>query len=137
MTQYMQSPDGAVFLTLNPEYYPESTNLGSGAKAKEAYRLYVVDALKYELKDQKVLYTILRSTSASGMTRSLSVVAASGSEHIQRLDYKVSIVLGLPIKDSCEGVSIKGCGQDMGHHLVSSLGYALFKDSGYFKQYWL
>lgn len=69
-----------------------------------------------------VLHTVLRHVSASGMQREISVKLI-GNNDISHLDYLVSQALGLS-QGQWDGIKVRGCGMDMGFHLVDSINRA-------------
>lgn len=79
------------------------------------------------LKPGDTVYTILRHRSASGMSRRISPVQlpTEPGGYFHHLDRSVAILLGLK-GDNGEGVTIGGCGMDMGFALVYDLAGALW-----------
>lgn len=82
--------------------------------------------LKEILKPGDTVYTILRSVSRSGMSRTISLYTFINNQP-RMLDCAVSVVCGYPL-DKHEGVKIGGCGMDMGFALVYALSNALYGD---------
>ena len=89
-----------------------------------------IDAEKEELREilkpGDTVYTLLRSVSRSGMSRSISLYTFKDNEPMM-LDYATSILTGYKL-DKNEGVKIGGCGMDMGYALVYALSNALYRD---------
>lgn len=106
-------------------------------------REYAIERLltHYVKPDTKV-YTILRSASASGMSRSISLVVAQGDEVID-ITYYAAHALGDKLIESKghRAIRVNGAGMDMGFHLVYNLSSVLFAGqdrAGYvLKQGWL
>ena len=101
------------------------------------------DLLKdYFNGDSLTVYTVLRSVSASGMTRHISLKVAEGS-NIYDITYLVANALGEKVSDrnGYNTIKVNGCGMDMGFHLVYSLSSVLFhgqERAGYvLSQRWL
>jgi len=94
------------------------------------------------LGENRNVYTILRSVSASGMSRTISLKTIQNGELID-ITYTASRVLG----DKCievngqNAIRVNGCGMDMGFHLVYNLASILFSGqerAGYeLKQRWI
>jgi hypothetical protein len=88
--------------------------------------------LEEYLTDTRTVYTILRSVSASGMTRHISLVVAgidnAGKPALFDITYHASKVLGdkLSDKNGHRTIKVNGCGMDMGFHLVYNLSTVLF-----------
>lgn len=104
--------------------------------AKEAARADAQAKLREWLKPGDTVYTILRSVSRSGMSRTIGVVLLQpdnrgGTRPLVDLhpNWLVSQAVGLRMsaKDR-DGVVVGGCGMDMGFHLVYSLSASLFRD---------
>ena len=120
---YMRAPDGDVFRTSRPEYHQDCTRLPH-AKGVEAYRAQVLAEAKRKIKPGQKIYCTLRSVSASGMSRRISVHTIHEGELIQ-LDNTVAVLTGRTRSDK-GGIVCNGCGMDMGFDLVSSLGRAIW-----------
>jgi hypothetical protein len=88
--------------------------------------------LEEYLTDTRTVYTILRSVSASGMTRHISLVVPgmdnAGKPALFDITYHASKVLGdkLSDKNGHRTIKVNGCGMDMGFHLVYNLSTVLF-----------
>lgn len=85
--------------------------------------------LEYYLNEGDTVYTVLRSVSSSGMSRTISLKVARNGK-ILDLTYFASVVLGWPLveKNGSRALRVGGCGMDMGFHTVYSLAAALFRD---------
>lgn len=85
--------------------------------------------LEYYVKEGDTVYTVLRSVSSSGMSRTISLKVARNGK-ILDLTYFASVVLGWPLveKNGSRALRVGGCGMDMGFHTVYSLASALFRD---------
>jgi hypothetical protein len=82
------------------------------------------------------IYTSLEHVSRSGMQRSIKLyVVVDG--RLYHISYCVAVVLGRSRKHNRDGVTIDGCGMDMGFDLVYSLGRALYKDGYAFDHRWI
>lgn len=98
--------------------------------------------LREMLGDNPSVYTILRSVSASGMTRHISLKIVHKGELID-ITYLSARVLGdkLSEKLGYNTIRVNGCGMDMGFHLtynLSSVLYAGNERAGYvIKQRWI
>jgi len=88
------------------------------------------------LKDinSDTIYTVIRHVSSSGMQREISVRMIDANRIIS-LDWLVSNALGMKIGKH-NGLVVKGCGMDMGFHLVENINH-LFSPSKKFKQEWI
>lgn len=123
---YVQYPNGEVYQTDSPDVFTGAVRISD----KEGKRLYVSqhrDSLLKRLKSGQRVYTILRSVSASGMSRSLSVLYVTEDGAIDDITYSVAVVTGR--KRNRRGhIVVGGCGFDAGHDVVYSLGHALWPD---------
>lgn len=121
---YMRAPSGAVFQSEHPEFHKECENLGSGAKGKAARAEYCKAELRALLAPGAKVYCILRSVSASGMSRSISLYVKSDGD-MRNIDSLSADALGYKLAKQA-GVMVSGCGMNMGFHLVYSLGCAVW-----------
>jgi len=98
--------------------------------------------LTHYVTDSSTVYTVLRSVSASGMTRAISLLVANGDK-IEDITYYAAHALGdkLIERNGSRAIRVNGCGMDMGFHLVYNLSSVLFKGqdrAGYvLKQRWI
>ena len=98
--------------------------------------------LEHYLTAGSSVYTLLRSRSASGMSRTMSVFVADGNQ-ILDITYYTAQALGekLVEVDGYRAIRQNGGGMDMGFNLVYNLSSVLFKGeerAGYIlKQSWL
>lgn len=85
--------------------------------------------LDYYLNEGDTVYTVLRSVSPSGMSRTISLKVARGGQ-ILDLTYFASVVLGWSLveKNGSRALRVGGCGMDMGFHTVYTLASVLFRD---------
>ena len=83
--------------------------------------------LQYFNDKRATVYTVLRSVSASGMTRHISLKVAQGDD-ILDITYLAAQALGdkLHDKHGWNTIKVNGCGMDMGFHLVYNLSSVLF-----------
>ena len=79
-------------------------------------------------QDRPIVYTILRSVSASGMTRHISLKVVDSDGDILDITYLAARALGdkLQERNGFNTLKVNGCGMDMGFHLVYSLSSVLF-----------
>jgi hypothetical protein len=77
-----------------------------------------------------VIHTIIRHTSASGMTRDISLIYVKGG-HIHNITYSAALALGWPLseKSGNRAIRVSGCGMDMGFHTVYTLSSVLYRDT--------
>ena len=102
-------------------------------KAQKA--LEIEDAKKqllaHYVSEGSTVYTVLRSVSSSGMSRTLSLKVASEGQ-ILDLTYYAGTVLDWPIVEvnGSRALRVGGCGMDMGFHTVYTLSRVLFREEG-------
>ena len=121
---YMRAPSGEVFHSEHPELHKECENLGAGAKGNAARAEYCKAELRALLTPGAKVYCILRSVSASGMSRAISLYVKSDGD-MRNIDSLSADALGYKLAKQA-GVMVSGYGMDMGFHLVYSLGSALW-----------
>jgi hypothetical protein len=87
--------------------------------------------LTHYLKEGDTVYTVLRSVSSSGMSRTLSLKVAKDGK-ILDLTYYASILLDWPLVEvnGSRALRVGGCGMDMGFHTVYTLSSILFREEG-------
>jgi hypothetical protein len=106
------------------EYLAHSDYLKlSKAKQKAHDKQWALYQLN-DIKPSDAIYTLVKRVSSSGMSRSIGVYRVIEGD-IQDISYFVANALGWKLsKDG--GVTVGGCGMDMGFHLVYSLSWVLF-----------
>lgn len=79
------------------------------------------------LNETSTVYTVLRTRSSSGMSRTISLLVANGNE-ITDITYLAAKALGdkLVEANGHRAIRVNGAGMDMGFHLVYSLSSVLF-----------
>lgn len=87
--------------------------------------------LTHYVSEGDTVYTVLRSVSSSGMSRTLSLKVAKEGK-ILDLTYYAAIVLEWPLVEvnGSRALRVGGCGMDMGFHTVYSLSRSLFREEG-------
>ena len=84
--------------------------------------------------DSDTIYTVIRHVSSSGMQREISVKMIDAGRIIS-LDWLIANSTGKKIGKH-GGLIVKGCGMDMGFHLVDNINH-LFSPSKQFRQEWI
>ena len=82
------------------------------------------------------VYTVLRSVSATRMSRSLDLFYIKKGE-ILRLTWSAANALDWTYDIRKEALQVNGCGMDMGYYAVYSLAQLLFGDGYALKHSWL
>jgi len=87
--------------------------------------------LTHYVSEGDTVYTVLRSVSSSGMSRTISLKVAKDGK-ILDLTYYAAIVLDWPLVEvnGSRALRVGGCGMDMGFHTVYSLSRGLFREEG-------
>ena len=123
MAVYVKLPSGSIIETDHPEYHADAQRI----PAAEGKRLLKADAIKYlrkVLKRGDTVYTVLRHVSASGMSRRIDLYAIKGNRPVYLTGYAARAMDYPAPKD--RGITVQGCGMDMGFHLVYNLSMSLF-----------
>jgi hypothetical protein len=82
----------------------------------------------FDGRERKTVYTILRHVSSSGMSRDISLKMVGDNGELLDITYLSAKATG----DTCRDrhgqnvIRVKGCGMDMGFHLVSGLSWTLY-----------
>jgi hypothetical protein len=130
--------------------YKSSYKQSDGKRFLPVLKGRVMKYSKEEIEHQKSLllewcpqgetiYTVLERVSRSGMQRSIKLFVIKNSRPVH-ISYGVAVLLDLSRKPHEDGVTVNGCGMDMGYHLVHSLSYALHGincGTSYFHHQWL
>lgn len=94
------------------------------AKEKKIAKIEAVAALQAILTPGTDVYTLVTRVSASGMSRDIKVFVVSDGK-ITNITFYVAHALGYRRDDGTGALKVKGCGMDVGYHVVHSLSYAL------------
>jgi len=98
----------------------------SKAAAKRREKAEAIARLRAIFPPGSTVCTIMRSVSASGMYRHISVIAIRGGVP-ENVSGDVADALGYRWHDD-GSVGAGGCGMDMGFHITQSLSYVLHPD---------
>lgn len=104
--------------------------------AKEAERQEAIAKLRQWLKPETTVYTVLRSVSASGMSRTLDLYVVVEGD-ILRITWSVAKALDATYDRKKEALKVMGYGMDMGWDTVYHLSYAVLGDGYALKHRWL
>lgn len=91
------------------------------SKYSKSDRQAAIERLREWVKPGDTIHTILRNTSRSGMSRTISPVVNS-----EDISFWVARALDMSIDQDRGGIKISGCGMDMGFALVYDLSRTLF-----------
>lgn len=87
-----------------------------------------IDELQNEFRNGKDIFCVLRHVSKSGMQRAISLFYVKDNDLVN-LDYSVQKICNYKFNKLHGGLTVRGCGMDMGYHIVSHLEYSLFKNT--------
>lgn len=99
---------------------------GTKKRKEQDERADAIAKLRAWLPPGSEVHTVLRHVSRSGMFRRISLLAVVDGELVN-LDYFAGKALRLTGHGG-EGLPARGCGMDMGFHLVYELSHVLFPD---------
>lgn len=122
---FFRNAQGEVYESYNGEPWQSGDAAISRKDGEAAQKEQAKVHLRKLLKPGQTVYTILRHCSASGMSRSISLVIPT-KDGIQSLDYWIAQAKGESIDQKNGGIKVSGCGMDMGFHLVYNLGRMLW-----------
>lgn len=84
------------------------------------------------IKPGDTIYTVLRSVSRSGMSRTIDLYIMAtdrdGKAYPRRISYLVAKACGFTYDNSRDALKVGGCGMDMGYHVVYTLARTLYRD---------
>lgn len=115
---FMQDANGHVFEACSPEYHKECKQL-TQAEGNRLLRLQTVETVRNMLQGVNTVYGIVRSVSASGMSRCIDLYVIRDNKPEYLTGY-ASRILGYKMSKN-RGMIVSGCGMDMVFHCVSSL----------------
>lgn len=106
-----------------------TTTMSKKEQKREEFEYAKKQLLAHYVNEGDTVYTVLRSVSSSGMSRTISLKVARDGK-ILDLTYFASVVLGWPLveKNGSRALRVGGCGMDMGFHTVYTLARVLFRD---------
>lgn len=119
---YVQTTDGKVF---NLENTSPADKILSKKAGKAARKEYCLAKLRKLLKPGDTVYTVLRSRSSMSRVYDLYIIRDNKPRWISMY---AADAAGFRLSETKEGIKIRGCGLDMGTHLVYCLSAALFPD---------
>jgi hypothetical protein len=90
-------------------------------------RKVAIEHLQSIVRPGDTLYTKLNHVSRSGMYRVIDIYLIKDNEP-QRISFSVAQAIGSRYDKVAEGVGVRGCGMDMGFHIVYNLSHCLFPD---------
>ena len=129
MQAYIELPHGTIITTDNPKVYDGPFLSGKRLSQKDGKLGLKIQAVAnligLGLNAGDTVYCMLRHVSASGMSRSIDFCLIKNDRPLW-ITGLVADLLGLKRSNSGEGVTIKGCGMDMGFATVYDLGKALW-----------
>jgi hypothetical protein len=97
-------------------------------KAKQADQEEAIATLRELLAEHEVvtLWCNLKQVASSGMSRVISLHFVDKQGGIRNISHLAHRILAWRYNDRHEGLSVSGCGMDMGFHTVYELSSALY-----------
>jgi len=86
-----------------------------------------IKSLKKILKPGDTIFTKLNYCSSNGMTRAISLIVMRNNEPLD-ISYDAAIAMGDKLHKTHDGITIGGCGMDMGFALVYNLSSTLYRN---------
>lgn len=101
-------------------------------KITAADRAEAVAELRRILFPGQTVYTVLRSVSSSGMSRTMDLFVidgdGSGTTWMRCISWLAAKACGFTWDSRNDAIRRNGCGMDMGYDTVSSLGHVVWPD---------
>lgn len=94
-------------------------------KKQQQEKQEAIDRLREWMKPGDTVYTTLKHVSRSGMMRVIDMHIIRDNKPVW-IAYLVSKAMGIRLDEKKDALRVRGCGMDMGFHLVHYLGYALY-----------
>lgn len=95
-------------------------------RAQQQEQAEAISRLQDELKPGDTLYTKVEHVSRSGMMRVISVYVIGEDREPWDISWLVARAIGLKVHQRYGGVTVGGCGMDMGFAVVYNLSRTLF-----------
>jgi hypothetical protein len=95
-----------------------------------------ITSLREFLPRGTTVYTLLRHVGASGMTRHLDLYVVAHGE-ILRITWSIAAAIEGTYAKPREALLVKGCGFDVGHHVMERLSHALYGEGLALRHRWL
>lgn len=124
MNGFVELESGLVFETSHPEWHTGGKIL-TQAEGKRKRKEYALAQLKNTLKQGDTVFSVLRHVSSSGMSRRIDFYIIKDNR-LQFLTGWIAFALGYKLGKV--GLEVKGCGMDMGFHVVYCLSRTLFPE---------
>ena len=80
------------------------------------------------------VWCVVRSVSRSGMSRRIDCYVIQDGQLLY-VSYYVANAIGWSVSD--KGILSRGCGMDMGFHLVGTLSHSLYGNEGNLRARWI
>lgn len=96
-------------------------------RKQDTAKAEAIAKLRDWLKPGDTVFTLVRSVSASGMSRTMDLYVIREGEPL-RVTWSVCDACGFTYDRKREALKVSGCGMDMGFHVVYSLSRVLFAD---------
>lgn len=129
--KYYHNWDKAGFTVDKPDGQFYCKTCKHQATNKEMAEAEAIVHLREVLKPGDTVYTVLRHVSRSGMSRNIDLYYIKDNKPVWISAY-VGCAIGSPQSkrnwERSQGLTVGGCGMDMGFHLVYSLGRVLYRD---------
>ena len=93
--------------------------------ASKEQRAEAIAQIRKYVSEGSTIYTVLRHVSASGMSRRIDLYTIRDNRPVFLTGY-VGAILGMSRRRDKDGLTVSGCGMDMGFHVVYNLSAALF-----------
>lgn len=94
-----------------------------------------VEQLRLFFPRGSTVYCVLRHCSKSGMRREIGFIGIG--EYVFHPNYLIATALDMTANKDGDGIKVRGCGMDMGFHVVGNLATLLYGDYKVLSTQWL
>jgi hypothetical protein len=119
---FIETASGYVHETEVPEFYPNDKRL-TKKEGKRRQKEQALETLRGMIKPSDRIYCTVRHVARSGMSRAIDFYIIQGDRMAELTGL---IALALDYRMAKRGLTVTGCGMDMGFAVVYSLGHALW-----------
>ena len=95
------------------------------SKRSQVERERATESLREALPEGTTVYCIVTKVAPSGMSRHIRFKYVKGGR-ILDATARIGIALGYTYKDDTHSLLVRGCGMDMGYHVVEGLSFRLY-----------
>ena len=95
------------------------------SKRSQVEREQATESLREVLPEGTTVYSIVTKVAPSGMSRHIRFKYVKDGRILDATT-RIGVALDYPYKDDTHSLFVRGCGMDMGYHVVEGLSFRLY-----------